>query len=436
MSVKKRVSFQDLLTVMRKLFTWSSLARLIAAAFLVVALDRWSYDYYTLLRYVACGVATYSAVLAFSAGKRGWTWTLGVVALLFNPIKPVHLSREAWAPIDLAAALLFLISMFFVQHESPQRVEAQPSDSDDFTALKPSTIMPPSPGDTDNASESFTEKRRAPEKTPGGSHLQPPQSRHSSIVADKPPEELELERKQAELAMVEEELAQRELELATLRAELRAFEQTYLLVVGTRYAKLDEIAAQIAEVQARLSPEDARAREQARQARVKAEETARSVGAEPTGTWVTFKASDSLKKLYREVAKRIHPDLAADDADRARREQVMTEANSAYEAGDEDGLRTILHEWETSPESVKGEGTAAELVRVIRKIAQAEKRLSNIGTEIAELKESDLSQLKGKVEDAEARGRDLLAEMATHVDQELADARRTLQIIQRDKAGR
>lgn len=39
--------------------------------------------------------------------KSGWAWVFGIIALLFNPIIPVHLSREIWAPIDIMAALIF-----------------------------------------------------------------------------------------------------------------------------------------------------------------------------------------------------------------------------------------------------------------------------------------------------------------------------------------
>jgi hypothetical protein len=38
-------------------------------------------------------------------------WTFAIVAILFNPVVPVHLTRHAWAPIDIAAAILFLASI-------------------------------------------------------------------------------------------------------------------------------------------------------------------------------------------------------------------------------------------------------------------------------------------------------------------------------------
>lgn len=249
------------------------------------------------------------------------------------------------------------------------------------------------------------------------------------------PEERELESKRARLAALEAELAQHELDLTTLKAELQTFEARYLQEVGVLYAELDDIEAQIAEAQAHLNPRDQQAHEQATKARVQAQESAQAAGsAQKLGEQKKFTAPENLKKLYRDVAKSIHPDLATDEAERVRRQTVMAEANQAYAEGNEAKLQAILREWESSPESVKGEGVGAELIRVIRKIAQVEERLHAIEDEIAELEASDLYQLKAKVEEAESGGRDLLGEMASQVKQQIAEARKRLAVMTQKRA--
>ena len=244
------------------------------------------------------------------------------------------------------------------------------------------------------------------------------------LIRAQTPEEKELVRKLAELTVLQGELAQRELDLATLQAELHAFERMYLCIVGIRYAELDEIEAQIAEALAKAAPKNSEEQNRASQARSQAIQSAQAskIGQEP-GHRGKFTPSDSLKSLYREVAKCIHPDLATDENDRARRQHFMAQANQAYEDGNDTRLREILREWESSPEAVKGDGVGAELIRVIRKIAQIESRLQAIESIIAQLRSSDLFRLKVEVERTEAEGRDLLAEMASRLDQQIADRR-------------
>jgi hypothetical protein len=245
----------------------------------------------------------------------------------------------------------------------------------------------------------------------------------SEIIKNQTPEELELERKQAKLAALEGELIQRELDLATMRAELADFESRYLRTVGVLYAELDEIEAQIVEAQARREPSNSEAQERAYRARAQAKEsseTARDIAVPKA------KPTESSKRLFREVAKRIHPDLATNDADRARREKLMAEVNLAYENGDEAKLRSILADWESSPDTVEGEGVGADFIRIIRKIAQIQKRLTNIDAEIQQLNTSDLYQLKAKAGEGETQGRDLLREMALQVKQQIETAKERL----------
>ena len=237
------------------------------------------------------------------------------------------------------------------------------------------------------------------------------------------PEERELEKKQAELTDLESELTQRELDLATLLAEMHSFEGRYLRIVGIKYAKLDEIEAQILETQARQKPNDPKTREQASQARTRAQGSAHDAGiTEQSKEAKEFQPLESLKQLYRKVAKAVHPDLSTDEEERTRRQRLMAEANRAYEEGNETKLQAILQEWESSPESVKGDSHGAELVRVIRKIAQIEERLRSIESEIAKMKESDLYQLKTITGEAKREKRDLLAEMALQIEKQISDA--------------
>ena len=244
------------------------------------------------------------------------------------------------------------------------------------------------------------------------------------------PEGSELAKKRAELAPLQAILAQREAELATLQAELRDFEALYLRIVGVRYTALDEIEAQIAEAIAKLNPKDEKARAQAEQARRNAQESAQATeAAKDEESPRKLDVSETLKKLRREAAKLIHPDTNVDERENRRHHEWMARVNKAFDERDEEGLREILNQWESSPESVKGEGVPAELVRVIRKIHLVEQRLKIVEKEILTLEECDLNELKSKAEEAEAEGRDLLGEMESQVKSRIVEAKDRLERI-------
>jgi hypothetical protein len=244
------------------------------------------------------------------------------------------------------------------------------------------------------------------------------------------PEDRELARKRDEQAAVETELADCELRAANLRAELGAFERRYLHFVGSRYAELDELNAQVAERIAQARPQNERAQQAARDARARASSTKTTAGEKSAHEPRPFQASPELKRLYRDVARRIHPDLTTERDDRARRQELMALANEAYERGDEAQLMKVLTAYECSPEAVKGDGAGPELIRVIRRISQARCRLSEIEAELQELLRSDLHQLKVRVDEAERSGRDIVGEIMAKVDEQVAQAKRRLDKLQ------
>jgi DnaJ-domain-containing protein 1 len=216
------------------------------------------------------------------------------------------------------------------------------------------------------------------------------------LVISLSPEMEELQRKTEELLALEAELVQGELTLATIHGELQNFEREYQQIIGTRYTELERIEIQIAEYMAYL-------------------ESNRD-----------FKPSEDIKQIYRQVAKLIHPDLTTDLQEKIDRQKLMTEANQAYEDGNIDRLREILHSWESRPESVKGEGLGAELIRMIRKISQCRERLRKIHQEIAEIEQTELYQLQVEVSTNHKNGKDLLLEMARDLDEQISQAQEEL----------
>jgi len=235
------------------------------------------------------------------------------------------------------------------------------------------------------------------------------------------PEEEEILRKRDELAAIRATLAELELELVDLRSQLAAFEGRYLRLVGTLYSELDEWKAQIAELQSRLDP-SAASKAQAEEAREQAHQTYEDAHSKASETR-DFTPSIELKNLFRDVAKRIHPDLSKDAADMERRTRFMAEANRAYQAGDADALQRILDEYHDGADVVEGEGIGAELIRLIRQISLARTRVSVIEQELAALRKSEIALLKKQTEERALEGGDLLAELAAAVQGQISVAK-------------
>ncbi|MFA5794009.1 MAG: DUF6804 family protein [Candidatus Brocadiia bacterium] len=99
------------------------IARIVAIALLFWALDKHPYDYYTMLRLVVCGVTAYGVFFASENKKIGWAWGFGIIAVLFNPIIPVHLDKDTWALIDVMAAIILTVSLFMVRKQKTKREE-------------------------------------------------------------------------------------------------------------------------------------------------------------------------------------------------------------------------------------------------------------------------------------------------------------------------
>ena len=231
------------------------------------------------------------------------------------------------------------------------------------------------------------------------------------------PEEEEVLRKREELAAVRATLAERELELADLRSGLAGFEGRYLRQVGSAYAELDEWRARLYGLKAQLDP-SAAAQQEATRTWEEARQTREAAQGEASRE-AEFNSTPELKRLFRDAAKLMHPDLAADDADRQRRTKFMAEANRAYRTRDAEMLQRILNRFLDDPDMHLGEGVGAELIRIIRQISQIRDRLSVIAQETERLNQSEIGQLRREADEAGTLGRDLLADIERTVREQI-----------------
>ena len=240
-----------------------------------------------------------------------------------------------------------------------------------------------------------------------------------SLVRSQPDGD-DIERLRARLAELEAALAERAAEITRARADLAAFRIRYRKEVGRLHEELDELERAIAEAEL---GEIGRRLEGEPDAAEPRPVSSRS-GAAPRFT------SDAVRRLFRDVARTVHPDLARDEQARDRRHALMVEANRAYALGDEERLRTILEAWAGSPEAVLGSDLDATRERLLRRIAQIEEQLVVYAADLDALRHSPLWQLKAMVDAAAARGKDLVADMIRRLERDIMAARNRLDAMQ------
>jgi len=97
---------------------YRNVAAAVSVFMLLLTIPRLPYGYYILLRWAVTATALFSAWVADQCKYKFWVFLMGGIAILFNPIVPIHLSKEAWIVIDSIVATVFLISIF---HIKPKR---------------------------------------------------------------------------------------------------------------------------------------------------------------------------------------------------------------------------------------------------------------------------------------------------------------------------
>lgn len=218
-------------------------------------------------------------------------------------------------------------------------------------------------------------------------------------AGERPEERLERAVRAAEQALIEYEIA-----LETFRVEVENFSRLHHQKLGPMYARLDELDAQIAEATAARTgdPEDRRKAEEAR-ARVMPmpgieelfhgwmdgdglyPEAAAMLTEQSVRPPQRVRPGEEARKLYRELVRKAHPDLAQEESERQRREEFITRVNAAYARGDEALLRELSEEWAAGPVPAEHRLTRSEeLYARLEWLSQRKELLSVLAKELEE----------------------------------------------------
>jgi len=243
-----------------------------------------------------------------------------------------------------------------------------------------------------------------------------------------------------ELEAAEAELIDREAELVDLRTEVYAFQLEYDTRVGRKLAELEAVEAEIKRRRQRISqyhqwgpggPPQTEAGEEY----IPVEEQYKRAWQQPDtlppprpAGPVDAATEAQIKRLYRQLCRRFHPDLVRDPAEQAWRTEMMTAVNAAYAARSLVELQALAEKPDRSP--VVETGADEHRLAALRdRLQQVQRRLREVEQEIRDMMNSSAIELSLDVKLAWRQGRDLLAEMAADAEEELARKRVELDLV-------
>jgi hypothetical protein len=122
------------------------------------------------------------------------------------------------------------------------------------------------------------------------------------------------------------------------------------------------------------------------------------------------KQEEKIRNLFRELAKRFHPDLTNDSAEKKWREEVMTKVNQAYANRD---LKTLqaLSEQPDRPAPSAMQTREQEIASLKVELKRLDSVIADLKARIRHLEESPAWQLKLEARMQRRSGSDLLTEM-------------------------
>lgn len=241
----------------------------------------------------------------------------------------------------------------------------------------------------------------------------------------------ELRTLRAQISERQETIAELELELFDLRVSLAEFESE----LEQRVRPLERELAQL-----RVRLNDSRHASERRAQWGKDLERAPDVVRQFEQAWTHTESQvvhprpgpqpddSELKALYRELAKRFHPDLTTDAQEKVWRESMMAAVNAAYEKHDLNALLELQQQPDRLAQKVV-QSRAALLTELSAEVLRLDGVIQRLTRQLDEISNSALAQLQLDVSMARQSGQDPLGQIAKELELDIAQARAELASI-------
>jgi cob(I)alamin adenosyltransferase len=238
-------------------------------------------------------------------------------------------------------------------------------------------------------------------------------------------------RLRAELKQAGQDLLNAEAELAEQLEDVEAFEYLFEDNVGHLVDRLAQLEAEVDEYMRRIK--------QMRHDRL-FDSSYRPVDEQFDRTWHSSpspkqekpKAKQApeatqaeIKRLYRQLARRFHPDLARDEAEGVFRTEKMRAVNDAYRAGSMVELMALAEELEgyvvnTAVPPPSPQATNQMMQALQEELARIQRQLYYVDNQLTNLPNRPMVALMVEVKFGKREGRDVLAEMAADLERKIA----------------
>lgn len=137
---------------------------------------------------------------------------------------------------------------------------------------------------------------------------------------------------------------------------------------------------------------------------------------------------EKIRKLFRELAKRFHPDLTSDEKEKEWRAQIMTQVNMAYAQRDLKALQALADQPDRPAPSV-AQSRQDEVIMLKAELVRLDGVIAELKASIRHLEESPAMKLMMEARMQRRNGKDLLTSMENKLKEQIADLKEHLMVL-------